>query len=289
MNDTLSLDADPYFTSIRLLVYQLLHDPQTRSRDASGPVPVVVLTLPSVPAVQVEVLKTEGATITPVEPVDLPPSFHQDWVNGSRFRDVLAKLRVWQLTQYDRVLVLDADTVVTRPLDGVFSDPQLSTSMTALRSKGSSKTTQAASTDEPPVPSKYLLAASTDTWGSQDHWISSGQPDYLCACFMLLQPSSELFNYYKWLLSRPEPLFEAAFPDQDLLIYAHRPDGPLPWRRIPVAWSANDGNFIDRSRSVHVKAWKGAQGANIEGQGRVQDARSRLLQEMVAFYQSRQH
>ena len=101
---------------------------------------------------------------------------------------------------------------------------------------------------------------------------------------MLLQPSAELFAYYEWVLRRPEAPFAAAYPDQDLLIYAHRADGPLPWRRIPIAWSANDGEWAGRARSLHVKAWWGAKGANIAGQERVRVIRDGLLREMEAFH-----
>ena len=34
----------------------------------------------------------------------------------ARFRDTFTKLRVWELDEYERVLLLDADTLVLRPL-----------------------------------------------------------------------------------------------------------------------------------------------------------------------------
>ncbi len=40
---------------------------------------------------------------------------------GERWGHMATKLRLWQLTQYQRVLYLDADTILTGPVDSVFS------------------------------------------------------------------------------------------------------------------------------------------------------------------------
>jgi len=44
----------------------------------------------------------------------------------------------------------------------------------------------------------------------------------------------------------------------------------MPWRKIPAEWSANDGDAVDELRvgaggvkSLHVKAWEGADGGNV--------------------------
>ncbi|MCJ1250704.1 hypothetical protein MMC30_007932 [Trapelia coarctata] len=276
-------EGDPYFTSVRLLNYQLLHSPHTRTR-LRPPIPLLVLTLPSVPASQVATLVAEGATIVPVQPLDLPPTFDQSTIKRSRFRDVLAKLRLWQLTQYDKILALDADTIILSPLDSIFDDPELSTPMPTVQN-GSSLVAL-----PPPLPSTYLLSASADTWGSQAEWIKSNHPAYLCACFMLLRPSDAIFTYYEWVLDQPEAQFEAYYPDQDLLIHAHRPEGNMPWRRIPVNWSMNDGESLhevgmdfNSVKSLHVKGWKGADGGNAGGE-KVKKLWKDRVDEMERYY-----
>ena len=266
--------TDPYFLSVRLLAHQLLRDPTTRTRQAP-PIPFLVLALPTVPAAQLDVLAADGATIMPIEPLELPATFDLSVIGRTRFRHVLAKLRLWQMTAFDKVLCLDADTMLFAPLDGLFDHPSLGTSM-LTRAVGdevnNSRALDSSSSPAPQLPPTYLLAASTDTWGNQTDWIASGEPDFLCACFMLLAPSDTMFAHYERVLSAPQPLFQALYPDQDLLIHAHRPDGPMPWRKIPMQWSANDGALVDESgavqgsvRSLHVKAWKGAEGSNKGG------------------------
>ena len=279
---------DPYFTSLQLLTYQLLHSPRTRTQQ-SPPIPLLILTLPSVPKSQITLLASYGATIVPIQRLDLPATFNASSasISRSRFRDVLAKLRLWQLTSYDKILALDADTILLSPLDSIFTDPQLSAPIPTLPEN--KNIAQSASIYGPPLPSTYLLSASTDTWGSQVDWIGSGHPSYLCACFMLLAPSATLFKYYESVLNRPEAAFTAAFPDQDLLIYAHRAEGRMPWRKVPQIWSANDGAMMEKIpglKSLHVKAWKGAEGGNLGGEA-VEKLWKGLVEEMEAFYLER--
>lgn len=57
----------------------------------------------------------------------LPAS--KDCITKSRFRDVLSKLRLWQLTQYGK----DADTILLAPLDPIFTDPEISRPMSTLQ------------------------------------------------------------------------------------------------------------------------------------------------------------
>ena len=229
---------DPYFTSIRLLNYQIKYAAKTKSK--IGNVPFLVLVLPQVPAIQISKLAMEGATMVNIEPLDLPDAFDKNFIENSRFRDVLSKLRLWQLTDYDKILYLDADSFLLDSLDDIFTDPDLSTP---------SKTTVSADAapgehvTEP--PETYLMAASSDTYGDQTPWEEPGHVNYLCACFMLFAPSTALFNYYIAVLTGPDAPKDAWYPEQDLLIQVHRKDGPMPWKRIPIHWSANDGDMND--------------------------------------------
>lgn len=63
---------------------------------------------------------------------------------------------------------------------------------------------------------------------------------------MLVTPSEDLFRYYQLILSQHKPLFDMDFPEQNILIYTHRQDGNMSWKRIPIEWSANDGRLNDR-------------------------------------------
>jgi alpha-N-acetylglucosamine transferase len=42
---------------------------------------------------------------------------------AERWKDIMTKLRLWEFVQYDRILFLDADTFLLKPIDGEFDDP----------------------------------------------------------------------------------------------------------------------------------------------------------------------
>jgi alpha-N-acetylglucosamine transferase len=275
---------DPYFVSVRLLNYQIKHAHNTKT--TLNEAPFLVLVLSDVPTNQVEVLKAEGATIVPIEPLELPAAFDRDFIENSRFKYVLSKLRLWQLTNYDKILYIDADSFLLANLDDIFTDPDLSTPMLSL-------TTNDRQGDKSNIvvspPDTYLLSASADTYGDQTEWEEPGHVNYLCACFMLISPSSALFSYYISILGGPNAPPNAAYPEQDLLIYAHRPEGPMPWKRIPIRWSANDGEMNDELalmggvRSLHIKGWEGAEGGNVANEKYMRIWRD-LVKEMEKFY-----
>ncbi|KAF2704620.1 glycosyltransferase family 8 protein [Pleomassaria siparia CBS 279.74] len=274
---------DPYFISVRLLNYQFNHAERTKTKLLN--VPFLVLVLPEVLSLQTEVLEAEGATIVRIEPLDVPDAFDRDFITNSRFRDVLSKLRLWQLTDWGKILYLDADSFLVQNLDGIFTDPDLSSSMKTLPSNE----TDEDDSDVHP-PEVYLMAASSDTYGDQTEWERPGHINYLCACFMLIAPSLALFDHYVSVLDSAKALENAAYPEQDLLIYVHRIEGRMPWKRIPIEWSANDGEMNDELeggvKSLHVKGWAGAEGGNIASE-KYRGVRDRLVEEMSDYYGSR--
>ncbi len=116
-NDTDTRDGyDGYYLGARVLAYQLLHDPATRT---SHSIPFLVLVTSDVSQRKRARLAQDGATVIPTDKLDA------DWVKPGeeRWRDVLTKLRLFQMTAYKKICFIDADMLVTRPLDGVFDDP----------------------------------------------------------------------------------------------------------------------------------------------------------------------
>lgn len=143
------------------------------------------------------------------------------------------------------------------------------------------------SVEKLPMPERYLMAASTDSYGDQREWEQSGHINYLCGCFMLLKPSEILFQYYIDVLMGPDAPPNALYPDQDFLSFIYRKDGPMPWSRIPIEWSANDGGMVEvlegRLKSLHVKSWELAEGGNIADE-KTKHVWMALVQEMENYY-----
>jgi alpha-N-acetylglucosamine transferase len=87
-----------------------------------------------------DALEAEGCRVVPVAPLPLSPAFRErhardplhaadPFTKGDKpaFHDPLdnfAKLRLWELTDYRRVVFLDADTLVVRGIDRLFGYPE---------------------------------------------------------------------------------------------------------------------------------------------------------------------
>ncbi|CAI7616048.1 unnamed protein product [Penicillium glandicola] len=108
--------SDPYFDAARILTYQLLHAPETRTR---LDIPFVVFVHQNIDQEKRERLQSDGAQV--IEWSD----FRIDWVRPaeSRWVDTLTKLRLWEMVQYDLIVFLDGDSVLTRCIDGLLSAP----------------------------------------------------------------------------------------------------------------------------------------------------------------------
>ena len=248
-------NEDIYFYSTRVMGYQLMHNPETRTNTS---IPFVVLTTKSVSERKRARLRQDGAIVLVVDDVPLP-----DWfsIGNPYWLDVMTKLRVFQQTQYEKILLLDADVLPVRRLDGVFQDPatEVVEPLHDRKREG----------DQIPLPATYMFAGMTNG-GGREHDSATEEKYYASmakyneleqvnAGFLLAAPSQEIYNYYISVLAE-EGRFDPAQPEQNLLIEAHRIDGPMPWKSIRYDWIINSPNFQDYEHGVHAvheKLWKG--------------------------------
>lgn len=240
---------EPYLRAARLLTFQLLHNPRTRND--SSDIPFLVLVTQDVPQKHREILSKDGAIIVPVE------SLVRDWIHPkwSRWKDVLAKLNLWQLTDYDKIMFLDADSVIFHPIHDIFSHPA-----TEIRQTLSP---QAGVLANDSMPASYMIA------GIHDPWVEQYLPpvpdkefyqknNYMNAGFFVLHPSKDLFDYYSALLDKPDA-FDSAYPEQNLLNCAHRTDGQMPWQDLGSWWNlkgADKSEYERGLKSIHHKWWR---------------------------------
>lgn len=95
--------------------------------------PLLVLALPEAlrPGTGIDALSSmSGVTVVPVRPLPITPNIRLDqphWLYA------FAKLRVWQLTQYSRIVYIDGDSLVLRNLDYLFGVPLEANSIAAAR------------------------------------------------------------------------------------------------------------------------------------------------------------
>lgn len=244
-------DSEKYFTAVRLLAYQLIHDPDTKAQNGAR---FIVLVTNDVPQENRHILEHYGAEILLVDHI-MREWIHPQW---ARWNDVMAKLNLWTLTDYEKIVFIDADTVLLGRMDDIFLEPA-----TALQQTSPSISEPQEDNSLPPLPETYMIA------GIHDRWIEKNRPpepgeqgfyvidNYLNAGFLVLSPSQGMFEYYLALLDIPNKI-DLTFPEQNLLNYAHRIDGRMPWKDLGVHWNsitALGQSFAPDVRSLHHKWW----------------------------------
>ena len=262
---------DGYLLGTRVLAYRLLH---SKSAGTNNSIPFLVLCTQDVSKRKRDRLKKDGATIVLVE------KLQADWVhaNVERWADVLAKLRLFQLTEYSKICFIDADTLVTKPLDGVFFDEATLTQAT-LPNEAQIKA------DESELPRTYMFATHGDFWGYDHPYPPTTDLNYLNCGFFVFTPSLVLFNYYISLLALPGR-FDPGFPEQNLLNYAHRREGNMPWKPLWYGWNVNwptEKDWRGGARSFHAKYWDGDPSHDVVLKGIWREQRA----EMEGFYRGR--
>ncbi|KAL3425303.1 Glycogenin-1-like protein 2 [Phlyctema vagabunda] len=235
-------EEDHYLVGARMLIYQLLHDPITRT---TSNIPFIVLVTTDVPQSDRHILEQDGATVIEVEPVNI------DWIKPGRERwaHVMDKLHVFELTQFEKILLLDTDVVVVKPLDAIFQDPatQISTNLEMANKIRD---------DEAPQPYEYMMAGNSGPY-TAEHPYPAPRGDRLNAGFVILKPSVDMFNHYISVASI-EGRFPGGSPEQDLWNYVHHRDGNMPWKQIDPDWTANTPIYNDYKNGIatfHEKYW----------------------------------
>lgn len=236
-------DDDTYFNLTRLLAYQLLQVPETRIQNPD--IGFVVLCGTKLPEAKREILRKDGATVIPLEDVTLP-----SWIHSSepRWSEQFTKLRVFEQTQYSRVLYMDADYMIMHRMDEIFREPIITqlTPTLFIRKKEIKQ-------DEGPLPKQWLFAGRSENGGQGgfDHFVPPIQTNYANGGFFMVAPQQEMYDHLMNLM-QIEGRFDTHFMEQDMLNYVFRRDGPMPWRELDWKWSSNFANQRDVDGGVHA-------------------------------------
>jgi hypothetical protein len=90
-------------------------------RASGSNVPHVVMVTPDVGASARGALSAQGSILRDIEPIPNPSPARAHLY--PRFAHVFTKLRAWDLTEYDKLVLLDADTIVVQRIDDLFERP----------------------------------------------------------------------------------------------------------------------------------------------------------------------
>jgi hypothetical protein len=137
--------------------------------------PFVVLITSSVSSSSVLLLKRLNCIVIQIDLLPSPSTFHPA---NARWHNALSKLHIWNLTQYDRVVWLDADTMVLGNLDELFY-----------------------------MPASFIGGVNLHTC----HLSSA----HLCSMLLVIQPRKDIFTSLINFLTESESPFPGG--DQDLI------------------------------------------------------------------------
>lgn len=257
---------DSYFNLTRLFAYQLLHAEDTRITNPD--LTFVVLCGRQVEEEKKEQIKRLGASVITLEDVTLPEWIH---IGEPRWSEQFTKLRAFEQTQFKRMLYVDADYMVMKPLDGIFDEPIIQGLTPTLNREDQIKE------DEGILPKKWLFAARSENGGQGgfSHFVPPIQTNYANAGFFLIAPDQHMYDHLMEVM-KLENRFPTTYMEQDLLNYVFRREGPMPWRELDWHWSANFVNEEDVKFGVHAlhgKFWR-------EGPQSVRDRYSQMMHEL---------
>lgn len=248
-------DPDGYYLGVRYLNYMLQHHSGTRSR--SKQIPLLVLTTEATDEYKIDRLRREGAIVVQTTKITTPHWLHPGDI---RYTDVLTKLRLWQLTSYDKICFIDADIMLTEPLDGIFQDPAIA--VQPIRSSSSQTFDQMATGIE--LPESYVFAALGENY-HYDHPIPpSHNIGKMNSGFFVMSPDERLYRLYMSKIqdSATQDWKGGTFPEQDLFDNIHAWTGSMPWQQVHWQWNAHYPTTRDLSagvRSFHDKFWEDEQ------------------------------
>ncbi|KAI9634638.1 nucleotide-diphospho-sugar transferase, partial [Dioszegia hungarica] len=186
-----SVEREEYLLALRVLLYGYKYDHYTRdpSRD------VIVMTTPHVPVEVEDQLRADGAIIFRH---DLIPSITDPFdINSDHIcRHCYNKLLVWNMIQYERVLLADSDFLMVRSLEGIWDEPE--------------------SQAETGLAARSVLHSDPGT-------------DYLDSSFVIARPNRTMFEELLLVQGSPGPMQDIG---QSLLDKYFRKDGPHPWSAL---------------------------------------------------------
>lgn len=250
------MERDKYFTAARILCYQLLHHPQTRNRLNA---PCIVMVTPDVSQAKIDRLVQDGATVQRIEKnLEFPAYRHK---NDNRYIGVWNKLLIWKMTQYKRIIFIDNDAILLKPLDGILKEP----SVFMQRNR---KNPNNVRLDEAPQPDKYLFSGIQDI-GATHEWpwkapdpstnCDTGCEGRLNAGFMVIKPDPAMFDYFTSVLATPGK-FNNELLEQNFLQHIFHADGNMPMSMIHPKWDIRISNYEDvvgGAHGLHEKWWVG--------------------------------
>ena len=241
MNAFVTLLTQPsYLIGVRVLRASL--------ERAGSACPLVVMVTDGIDSAARQELQDDGCLLRDVQPLRPGRNLPDSYANA-RFAEVWTKLAAWQLTEFERIVFLDADMLVTQNMDELFS-LDLPAGHIAASHACRCNPNRIASYPADWVPDNCAYTESQNRSPDQ----SGAVGDYLNAGFLVLAPDQGVFADMVTQLARVEDLARFPFAEQDFLneYYLGR------WQPLPYVYNA-----LKTLPHQHPSVWKPSEVKNI--------------------------
>ncbi|MET3806022.1 alpha-N-acetylglucosamine transferase [Nakamurella sp. UYEF19] len=191
--------------------------------------PLVVLVTDAIDSDSRRELEDDGCLLHDVEPLRPGSNLENHYANA-RFAEVWTKLAAWQLTDFDRVVFLDADMLVTQNMDELFSLDLADRGIAACHACRCNPNRIASY----PASWKPENCFYTHCRGLEHTTEPGVVDDYLNGGFLVLTPDREVYTDMIRTLADLDDLSRYPFAEQDFLneYYSGR------WLPVPYIYNA---------------------------------------------------
>ncbi|KGT93022.1 glycosyl transferase [Erwinia typographi] len=192
---------------------------------AGSAYPLVVMVTQNIDAKTRLTLEKEGCLLRDVQPISPNRTLKHNYANA-RFAEVWTKLAVWKLIEFERVVFLDADMLVTQNMDELFDLALEDQEIAACH---------ACRCNPNKIPSYPKSWRPENCFYSYCRGLQHSEEleqvdNYLNGGFLVLRPDEAVFGEMVQQLSELEDLSRYLFAEQDFLNdFFHQRWKPLPY------------------------------------------------------------
>ncbi|MGP3593693.1 glycosyltransferase family 8 protein [Vagococcus sp. WN89Y] len=175
--------------------------------------PLVVMVTESIDETTRQRLRDVACIVRDVPVIGPNPALAHRYANA-RFAEVWSKLAVWTLTDYQRVAFLDADMLVVKNMDELFSQPLAQGTIAACHACRCNPQRIAS------YPASWKPENCYYSWCTDDQMHASPPPtvdNYLNGGFLLLTPDAAVYQQMLAQLAEKEDISDYVFAEQDFL------------------------------------------------------------------------
>ncbi|WP_034915730.1 glycosyltransferase family 8 protein [Erwinia sp. 9145] len=238
-----------YATGVRTLFASL--------KKVNSAYPLVVMVTANIGADIRKPLEEAGCLLKNVEPVSPDSRLQSNYANA-RFSEVWTKLAAWTLTDYQRIVFLDADMLVTQNMDELFELPLAEDEIAACHAcRCNPNKIRSYPKSWTPENCFYSYCRGRDHTSAPDE-----VDNYLNSGFLVLTPDKAVFDDMMHELAALGDLSRYLFPEQDFLNdYYHQRWRPLPYiynalktlpHQHPALW---DDSAVKNIHFILDKPW----------------------------------